>query len=124
MKARYSVLALALLGVLSHAQQRPAPSAPVPPNLAPSKAEAPPLSAQDRLELQKIPLGNAVQALQADEPRIVVDRRQRPRHNQPHRAPRPGLTILATTIFRSSSHCSQKCCVRHSQEPRPVGEQG
>ena len=50
-------------------------------------------------------------------------RRQRPRHNQPHRAPRPGLTILATTIFRSSPQCSQKCCVRHSQEPRPVGEQ-
>jgi len=39
-------------------------------------------------------------------------RRQRPLHNQPHRAPRPGLTILATTIFRSSPHCSQKCCVR------------
>ena len=105
MKARYSVLALALLGVLSHAQQRPAPSAPVPPNLAPSKAEAPPLSAQDRLELQKIPLGNAVQALQADEPRIVVDRRPAPAADTPagassKSAPRnyhPRSTTLSAT---------------------------
>jgi type IV secretion system protein VirB9 len=75
MQARYSVLTLALLGALSHAQQTPTQPAPVPTNIEDSKTAAPALSAQDRAALQKIPLGNAVQALQADEPRIVVDRR-------------------------------------------------
>lgn len=80
MKARYSILTLALLSAaLGRAQPSPPQAAPVPSNVnQPASATAPALTPQQQAELQKIPLGQAVQALQVDEPKIVVDRRAAP----------------------------------------------
>lgn len=73
MKARYSILALAVVSQWSYAQPAPAESAPVPPALT-----TPALTSAQQAELGKIPLDQAVRQLQqesSDEPRIVVDRR-------------------------------------------------
>lgn len=76
MKAPYSALVIALFSAVIYAQPGTPQPTPVPPGVAKqASAATPALAPNERAELQKIPLGQAVQALQADEPRIVVDRR-------------------------------------------------